>query len=142
VRLSGEHLARHGASLGAGVIVALPQDACPVAETARVADWYSAQSAGQCGPCVNGLGAIADTIAHVAVGAATREDLADLDRWSDQLRGRGACQHPDGASRFIGSALAVFRADFTDHARHGPCERCAHPAVLPVPRRHPLAAAA
>jgi NADH:ubiquinone oxidoreductase subunit F (NADH-binding) len=141
-RLSGEGLAQHGAALGAGVIVALPRAACGVAETARVAGWYADQSAGQCGPCVNGLDAIAHTITQVAVGAASRSDLADLSRWSTELRGRGACQHPDGASRFIGSALEVFRAEFADHARHGRCERCAHPAVLPVAPRAPLAAAA
>jgi hypothetical protein len=49
------------------------------------------------------------------------------------LRGRGACQHPDGAVRFIASALQVFAADFDDHARNGPCERCARSSVLPAP---------
>ncbi len=142
VRLSVDGLSQHGAALGAGVIVALPAAACGVAETARVAEWYSDQSAGQCGACVNGLGAIAYTVAQVAGGAANRDDLANLDRWSTELRGRGACQHPDGASRFIGSALRLFRAEFADHARHGRCERCAHPAVLPVPVHRPLAAAA
>jgi NADH:ubiquinone oxidoreductase subunit F (NADH-binding) len=142
VHLSGEGLAQHGASLGAGVIVAVPPGACAVAETARVADWFSDQSAGQCGACVNGLGAIAYTVAQVAVGAASRADLANLERWCTELPGRGACQHPDGASRFIGSALALFAAEFADHARHGRCERCAHPAVLPVPVTKRLAAAA
>ena len=142
VRLCAEDLARHGAGLGAGVIVALPAGACPVAETARVAAWYSDQSAGQCGGCVNGLGAIADTVAQVAVGASHRDDMATLDRWATELRGRGACQHPDGASRFMGSALRVFAAEFADHARHGRCERCAHAPVLPAPAIAPLAAAA
>jgi NADH:ubiquinone oxidoreductase subunit F (NADH-binding) len=142
VRLCGEGLAKHGGALGAGVIVALPRAACPVAETARVAEWFSDQSAGQCGPCVNGLGAIAYTVGQVSVGTANRADLANLERWSTELRGRGACQHPDGASRFLGSALATFTAEFADHARHGRCERCAHPAVLPVPMTARLAAAA
>jgi NADH:ubiquinone oxidoreductase subunit F (NADH-binding) len=142
VRLSGEGLAEHGAALGAGVIVALPRAACPVAETARVAEWFSDQSAGQCGACVNGLGAIAYTVGQVALGAANRADLANLERWSTELRGRGACQHPDGASRFLGSALTTFTVEFADHARHGRCERCAHSPVLPVPMTAPLAAAA
>jgi NADH:ubiquinone oxidoreductase subunit F (NADH-binding) len=142
VRLCGEGLAELGAALGAGVIVALPRGACPVAETARVAEWFSDQSARQCGPCVNGLGAIAHTVGQVSVGAATRADLANLERWSTELRGRGACQHPDGASRFLGSALATFTAEFADHARHGRCERCAFAPVLPVPLSAPLALAA
>ena len=58
LRLSAGHLREYGAALGAGVIVVLGADACPVAETARVAAWFAAESAGQCGPCVNGLDAI------------------------------------------------------------------------------------
>ena len=44
-----------GASPGAGVLVALPPDACGLAETARVLAWLAGQGAGQCGPCVFGL---------------------------------------------------------------------------------------
>ena len=45
----------------------------------------------------------------------------------------GACQHPDGVVRFITGALRVFEADFRDHGRHGRCERCSRPALLPAP---------
>jgi NADH:ubiquinone oxidoreductase subunit F (NADH-binding) len=48
--LSDAHLAPHGARLGAGVVLLLSEDACPVAETARVTRWLAAQSAKQCGP--------------------------------------------------------------------------------------------
>jgi NADH:ubiquinone oxidoreductase subunit F (NADH-binding) len=142
VRLSRPDLARYDAGIGAGVIVALPREACPVAETARVAEFFAAQSAGQCGPCVHGLDAISFTVAQAAVGAATRSQLADLDRWCSELPGRGACRHPDGAVRFLASAMRVFAADFHDHARHGRCSRCGHPPVLPVPAAGPLAVAA
>ncbi|HZU40722.1 MAG TPA: NADH-ubiquinone oxidoreductase-F iron-sulfur binding region domain-containing protein [Solirubrobacteraceae bacterium] len=131
-RLAGEELSAFGAALGSGVIAVLGRAACPVAETARVAAWFELESAGQCGPCVNGLNAIASSLARVAAGAGIRRDLADLERWSRDLRGRGACQHPDGAVRFVASALRVFAAEFADHAEHGPCARCGHPPVLPV----------
>ena len=45
--------------LGAGIVVALPETTCALAETARVARYLAAQSAGQCGPCVHGLAALA-----------------------------------------------------------------------------------
>lgn len=132
-RLSPGDLREHGASLGAGVIVALGVGACPVAETARVAEWFAAETAGQCGPCVHGLDAIAGTLAAVRTGTAGRYAADDLMRWVQELPGRGACQHPDGAARFISSALDVFAEDFRDHAAHGHCERCAGTPVLPVP---------
>ena len=57
--LSAEQLAPYGAGLGPGIVLALSEDACGVAETARVTRWLAAQTAGQCGPCVHGLNAIA-----------------------------------------------------------------------------------
>jgi len=133
LRLDAEHLAAQGASLGAGVIVALDESACSVAETARVADYFASQTAGQCGPCVNGLDAIASTIEALATGTADGTARSDLARWISNVPGRGACQHPTGAVRFIASALAVFTEEFADHARHGRCERCSGAPMLPIP---------
>ncbi len=132
VLLSPAELAQRGASLGAGVIVPLGLDVCPVAETARVADYFAGESAGQCGPCVHGLAAIADALQHVARGTASPSAGRDLARWSSSLAGRGACQFPDGATRFVSSALRVFAAEFDDHLRHGPCDACHAAPVLPV----------
>jgi NADH:ubiquinone oxidoreductase subunit F (NADH-binding) len=66
----------------------------------------------------------------MAAGAATRDDLRDLYRWAREIPGRGACQHPDGAVRFLMSALRVFEAEFAEHAAHGPCARCSQPSSL------------
>jgi len=140
VHLSRRSLAPLGATLGAGVIVALPQSACPVAEVTRVAGWLADESAGQCGPCVNGLASIADTLADVAEGRAGRGAFSDVLRWSELVTGRGACAHPDGTATFVTSALRVFRAEFDDHARHGPCDACARRSVLVTPRERSLAA--
>ena len=140
--LARAELAPHGATLGAGVIVALGQDSCAVAETARVADYFAAEGARQCGPCVNGLAAIADTIQRLATGTAPAGAQRDLERWCSELPRRGACGHPDGAVRFVSSALRVFAPEFDDHARHGPCERCASAPLLPTPIWQPYAAAA
>ena len=85
---------------GAGAIVALPASTCPAAECARVVRYLSDESAGQCGPCVHGLAAIADAFAD-----ARRDRRGDLERWTAMVAGRGACRHPDGAARFVRSAL-------------------------------------
>jgi NADH:ubiquinone oxidoreductase subunit F (NADH-binding) len=133
VRLSGEDLREHGATLGAGVIVVLGADSCPVAEVTRIAAWFAAESAGQCGPCVNGLDAISATLYQLATGTGSRSAWTDLERWAREMQRRGACQHPDGALRFVTSALNVFEPELRDHARRGPCDRCAGPPVLPAP---------
>lgn len=130
LRLSRGSLRPLRATLGSGIIVALPQSACPVAEVTRVAGYMSEQSAGQCGPCVNGLGSIADTLVDLCEGHAGRDAFGDLRRWSELVIGRGACGHPDGAARFVTSALSVFATEFQDHARHGLCEACRRRPVL------------
>ncbi|MEA2312515.1 MAG: hypothetical protein QOE28_2483 [Solirubrobacteraceae bacterium] len=130
--LDEESLRAHGAGLGAGVVLALPTSACPAAEVARVADWMAGESAGQCGPCVHGLAALAGGLRSVAAGTAGSDVVARLERWSGQVQGRGACHHPDGVVRFLASSLRVFAAELEDHRRHGPCDACDRPPVLAV----------
>ena len=133
--LSNEHLAPHGATLGAGVVLLLSEDACPVGETARVARWLADQSARQCGPCVHGLDALALTLEEIAAGATQGKAVQRIDRLASLVARRGACSHPDGAANLILSALEAFPSEFADHARHGPCEGCAAPGELPLPLR-------
>jgi NADH:ubiquinone oxidoreductase subunit F (NADH-binding) len=138
-RLADRELSALGTRLGAGILVALPASACPVAETTRVAGWLADQTAGQCGPCVNGLASIADELADVCDGSAGPDALGRLQRWCELATGRGACAHPDGTAAFVASALRVFAVEFLEHIRHGPCDACEAPPVLTVPGR--LAAA-
>lgn len=127
---SSAGLARLGASVGAGLIAALPANACGLAETARVTRYLADESAGQCGPCVFGLDAIAGEVQRLAEGRTS--NLATLQRWLGQVNGRGACSHPDGAVRLISSALTVFAAELDRHAQ-GWCCGTAEAATLPVP---------
>ncbi len=112
--LSEADLSRAGGALGARAIVALPASACGLAETARIARYLAGETAGQCGPCVHGLDAIAGALERLAAG--DRTDRRDrLERWVAAVRGRGACRHPDGASRFAASALEVFADEVERH---------------------------
>ncbi|HVX21837.1 MAG TPA: NADH-ubiquinone oxidoreductase-F iron-sulfur binding region domain-containing protein [Acidimicrobiales bacterium] len=124
-------LGRHGAAFGCGVLATLPDGCCPLAEVARVARWLAAQSAGQCGPCAAGLPAVAAALRGVVAGdpGAVRQ----VQRWSAMVAGRGACKLPDGAARFVASAMAAFADHVDRHRRHGPCPGVDHPAVLPTP---------
>jgi NADH:ubiquinone oxidoreductase subunit F (NADH-binding) len=133
VALSDEHLAPFGASVGAGVIALLSAEACPVAETARLTRWLADQSAGQCGPCVNGLQAIASTLAQVASATAGAGAAQNLARLIALTHGRGACRHPDGAVRLVQSATQVFGEELSDHAAHGSCTACGRQAEMPLP---------
>ena len=132
---SSEGLAFLGAGPGAGLIAALPQDACGIAETARVVRYLADESARQCGPCLFGLDAIAGELQRLAEGRAS--DLSMLRRWLGQVDGRGACSHPDGVVGLVRSALDVFKPELGQHAQ-GWCRATRTASVLPVPpRRQP-----
>jgi NADH:ubiquinone oxidoreductase subunit F (NADH-binding) len=130
LRLLDADLMQHGASLGARAIVALPAEACAMREVTKIARYLADESAGQCGPCVHGLAAIAEGLERVSAGRG--DDRERLARWVDEVRGRGACRHPDGATRFVSSALEVFGEEVRLHLRHGRCRRGRTASVLPL----------
>ncbi len=130
--LSRPALAALGSGLGAGVIVALPAARCGLAETARVVEYLAASSAGQCGPCLNGLPRLAELLSALAGRGRQPAAVAELERITGLVDGRGACHHPDGTVRFVRSALQVFRAEVDRHVA-GRCGAPGRPAVLPVP---------
>jgi len=112
--LADVELQRHGASLGARAIVVLPQGACGVRETARIARYLANESARQCGPCLNGLDAVASDLEQLVLPRRS-VDGSRLERRLAMIAGRGACRHPDGAVRLVASALRVFASDVERH---------------------------
>jgi NADH:ubiquinone oxidoreductase subunit F (NADH-binding) len=109
-----------GPKLGAGVVTAHAAETCGALESARIARYLAEESAGQCGPCVNGLAAIAGAVETLAARTADVHGARRLETWLRQVTGRGACRHPDGAARFVDSALHVFAREFELH-RQGRC---------------------
>ncbi|MFI5729248.1 NADH-ubiquinone oxidoreductase-F iron-sulfur binding region domain-containing protein [Kribbella sp. NPDC051587] len=110
---------------GVGIVVALGTQTCPLGEVHRVAQWLASQSAGQCGPCVFGLAGLVDDFDRIVRG--------DVSGWYDAQRhlglvpGRGACAHPDGAARFLASALEAFGDDVQRHL--GEARGCGRPVL-------------
>ncbi len=134
--LSNADLRPLGAAVGAGVVAALPQDRCGLVESARVVRYLALESAGQCGPCLNGLPLIAATLSQLADRRSTPAARGDLRRWSQLVERRGACHHPDGTVRFLRSALTVFADEVRLHEA-GQCSAGSHEPFLPIPAGSP-----
>jgi NADH:ubiquinone oxidoreductase subunit F (NADH-binding) len=117
-------LRSRGLALGAGVVSILGADDCGVRVTSQLMSYMAGESAAQCGPCVFGLRSIAEALGRVASGVAPGDDLYRIERWADQVRGRGACAHPDGAVGLLASAFRTFGDEFLLHQRR----RCSAPA--------------
>lgn len=115
-RLLEANLRPRGARLGARAIVVLPASACGICESARALRYLADSSAGQCGPCIHGLDAIAASFERLTAWGG-RDERQQLSRWMSQVRGRGACRHPDGTVAFAASALNVFASEADQHLR-------------------------
>ena len=135
--LDNKSLSRYGAALGAGLIAALPADRCGLVEAARITRYLAAESAGQCGPCLNGLPRIAAALTELTrPNRPSRQTRNDIERWAGLVTGRGACSHPDGTARFVKSALTVFAPELARHER-GKCSATDRNPFLPLPHRMP-----
>jgi NADH:ubiquinone oxidoreductase subunit F (NADH-binding) len=122
-----------GGALGAGIVIALPAAACPIAETARVVRYLAEESAGQCGPCLFGLPALADALASLAFSGGRERGIDDVAALIPLVERRGACRHPDGAAQLVRSLLTAFPADAQWHQWQGACDGVRHPPLLPLP---------
>ncbi len=132
--LDNRSLESAGGRVGAGIVISLPPDRCGLVETARAVRYLALESAGQCGPCLNGLPRIAAGFAELASGRSRPGTREDLERWSGLVTGRGACHHPDGTARFVRSALRTFANEASRHER-GQCSATNTAPFLPVPDR-------
>jgi len=132
LRLSRAALREAGGTLGAGAVMFVGTETCALLELARITQWLADQSAKQCGPCAFGLPALAGDVRDLASGNAAP---GVAERHIALVSGRGACAHPDGATRFIRSGLAVLAGDIRNHQAYGGCRRGDH-GHLPSSRSH------
>jgi len=117
-----------GARLGAGVVLPLATDGCPLPRTAQIVSYLAGQSAGRCGPCRNGLPALAHEVGALVTGTG---DVARVGELVGLVVGRGACAHPDGTAQLVQTLLLRFPAELGAHEQG----RCLHGRVATRVRR-------
>jgi NADH:ubiquinone oxidoreductase subunit F (NADH-binding) len=106
-------IAEAGATLGAGVLLPLAEGWCPLVRTEALVDYLAGQSAKKCGPCFNGLPAMAEALrdlVHRGGPVGPVEEICGL------VVRRGSCAHPDGTARLVTSMLKRFPEEVDLHA--------------------------
>lgn len=119
-------LAAYGLTLGPGVVHVPGGEGCPLAHVSAVLDRAAGESAGQCGPCMFGVPAVADDVRALATGGHDPTTLPPLRSRLGLLPGRGACWFPDGVTGYARSALRAFAMEVETHAA-GRCTTASHP---------------
>jgi len=125
-RVTRADLTAAGATLGAGVVLPVDREACPIDLTARIVAYLAGQSARRCGPCRNGLPALAEALDALAVGGGGTPVLERVRQMTGLLPGRGSCAHPDGTVRLVNSMLRMFPDEVNAHA-YDACPRVNDP---------------
>ena len=120
-----------GSGLGCGSFALLGPDDCPVDAAADAVTYLSAESARQCGVCINATSGMAEVLAGLRAGTTSRPDVVRMEGWTQKVPGRGACALVDAAARTAASLLREFPDEVTAHL-DSPCSRCA--ALGPLPR--------
>jgi NADH:ubiquinone oxidoreductase subunit F (NADH-binding) len=113
-------LQAYGFTPGPGTVLVLASDTCPIAHVSRVLEYAAGEPAGQCGPCMFGVPAVAEDIQRLADSRLDRAGLERLRGRLGLLPGRGACRFPDGVSGYARSALQAFPDEIAAHT-HGSC---------------------
>lgn len=96
LRMTRAALAPYDAAPGAGVVLALAGSVCGLRAGADIAGYLAGQGARQCGPCRNGLPALAGTLRELAYGQPRGSLVSDVERLSALVADRGACHQPPG----------------------------------------------
>jgi NADH:ubiquinone oxidoreductase subunit F (NADH-binding) len=118
--VSRTDIAAAGATLGAGVLLPLAPGWCPLVRTQALVDYLAGQSAGRCGPCLNGLPVLAEALGELVRGGG---QVGRVEELCGLVVRRGACAHPDGTARLVASMLTRFPEEVEAHStgvcRHG-----------------------
>lgn len=112
MRVSAAGMIAAGTPLGAGVVLVPDPTTCPLSFTSAVVDYLAGQSAGRCGPCFNGLPALAGELRAATQGSGSPARVQQL---TQLVARRGACAHPDGTVRLVHSALTVLEDEVAAH---------------------------
>lgn len=117
-----DSVAKAGSMLGSGGIIVMNEDVCLVKVLERLAHFYHEESCGQCTPCREGTGWLAQILHRIEHGQGNQGDLELLQSVGGQMAGRTICLLADSIVMPINSFLKHFRPEFEYHIEHKKCQ--------------------
>ena len=115
--LDFDSLAAAGSMLGSGAVIVIP-DSQSMFEMLKVtADFYHHESCGQCTPCREGTGWIANILQGVQEKKASQEDYDRVFQIADQMMGRTICALSDAAAMPTKAMIKKFRDELNQQLK-------------------------
>jgi NADH-quinone oxidoreductase subunit F len=121
VTMDYDSLAKAGSMLGAGSVIVMDKSVCIVRAIARLSRFYRHESCGQCSPCREGTGWLAQVMERIESGRGTRGDIDLLMEIGTNISGKTICALGDAAAMPVMGAIRAFRDEFVFHVENGRC---------------------
>jgi len=121
VALDHNSVCAAGSSIGCGVIGIVVEGSCIVEEVLRIAEFFAAESCGQCPACRMETNMLATLLKKVQQGQGGAPLLDQFSKVIVFNKGKGFCNLINMPGPPIESALKLFRSDFDFHLANGRC---------------------
>ncbi len=122
VTMDYDGLSKAGSMLGSGAVIVLDKSVCIVRAIERLSRFYRHESCGQCTPCREGTGWLAQVMGRLESGRGTHDDIELLNDISANIMGKTICALGDAAAMPVIGAIKAFRDEFVYHIEHGRCQ--------------------
>lgn len=119
VTLDYESLAEFGSMLGSGAIVVIPQTQCMVEILKVTLDFYHHESCGQCTPCREGTGWLANIMKTVMNFKAQENCYDKMYEIAKNMEGRTICALSDAAAMPTKAIITKYKDELLNYLRKG-----------------------
>ena len=114
-----DSLQKAGSGLGSGGLIVMDETTCMVRALTRIAQFYHAESCGQCTPCREGTGWMHRVLERLLAGKGRMEDIALLESAAGQIAGHTICAFGEAAAWPVQSFLKHYKHEFVHYVEHG-----------------------
>ncbi|MGA7297738.1 MAG: NADH-quinone oxidoreductase subunit NuoF [Rhodanobacteraceae bacterium] len=114
-----DSLQKAGSGLGSGAVIVMDDSTCMVQACQRIAQFYYAESCGQCTPCREGTGWMNRVLKRIIAGQGSQDDLHRLKAIAGQIEGHTICAFGEAAAWPVQGFLHHYWDEFEYFVRHG-----------------------
>lgn len=112
IALDYESVIQAGSMLGTASVIVMDDQTNMVKQVRRMVEFYAHESCGQCTPCREGTGWLAQTLRRIESGEGAESDLDVLLELGRNMTGTTICVLSDSAAAPVASSIAKFRDEY------------------------------
>ncbi|MFH1736883.1 MAG: NuoF family protein [Actinomycetota bacterium] len=116
-----DSLAKIGAIMGSGGVIALDEDTCMVYIAGYFLEFSAAESCGKCTPCRVGTTRMLEILERIAAGRGSIDDIDKLVETAKTVKDASLCGLGQNAPNPVLSTIQYFRQEYIEHIETKRC---------------------